>query len=932
LANIDKYKMSGKYSDRYIERIARSSDASFLTQTPQSVFYPDNEEDVLNILTYARANGRRLTFRAAATSLSGQTLAPDICVDISRAFKQVDIGQDTITCEPGVVLDYANKMLIPLGRRIGPDPASGKAAMIGGVVANNASGIRSGVRLNSYHTLKGIRIVLPNGTVLDTMREGYRETFENENPDYFRHLQELRLDILADKSAAARIAHLHSMKNTMGYYLRAFLDFEHPADILARLMIGSEGTLGFISKVQLQTLQLLPYKSTILLGFDSLEAAVKAVAGVRKLKPEAIELIDGPAIASIKNVADLPEPVYGLSTKNAALLIEFGSPDESSWLQRSNAIHHSLTLIPTLFQTAFMTDTESRDRLWRVRKALFATTGAGRPSGSAIITEDVVVPPAKMLSTMRQLKTLFQRYHLHDAAVFGHANDASFHFNFSIDFKDSQQRNAYHAFSDELANLICTEMGGVLKGEHGTGRAVAKYLELQWGPTITGWMRKIKEIVDPDDIFNPGAIFTASHKVWNGTYQINATVDETIDHCVECGFCENVCPSSRYTLTPRQRIMVWRHQQLLQDAGMTNADPSYRSLREDIPFYLNQTCAVDGLCQVNCPLDIDTGAFVKNVRRKSVSPAEVRLAGKLSANYGFTLRLARFALSTARSLAAITSAASVRQITHWFNQKTQGRFPVWNQQMTTAISTGRSDGANEPVDYLLFGSCVTGVFGDSGEDKDSVFLRLAAKTGLKLEIKGKNQCCGLTFQSKGLTSAYSERAREWATYFYQQSDNGAIPIILDNSPCSQTILGFGRHLRGTDLAKWQSLILIDSIDFVHDTLLPRLQLQPIPVRVFLHPVCSVEKMGQKAKLRAITRACAVKVIEPLRETCCGAGGDRGFRYPGLPQNALMEEKAQIARVNITQGVTSSKTCEINLSNELEKPFRHFIHLVDEAAK
>ena len=259
--------------------LAWGSDASFYRLVPRLVVVVENESEVRRLLECCARLHTPVTFRAAGTSLSGQALSDSVLVMLGDGWRGVAIADDarTVTLQPGVIGGVANRRLAPLGRKIGPDPASIDTAMIGGIAANNASGMCCGTAQNSYHTLAGLRVVLADASVLDTRDAASRAAFAAEHPALAFGLAELGRATRDDEALAGRIRHKFRLKNTTGYSLNALIEFSDPVDILAHLMIGSEGTLGFISEITYFTVEEHPHKASALILF----AAVFGVSACR---------------------------------------------------------------------------------------------------------------------------------------------------------------------------------------------------------------------------------------------------------------------------------------------------------------------------------------------------------------------------------------------------------------------------------------------------------------------------------------------------------------------------------------------------------------------------------------------------------------------------------------------------------------------------
>ena len=259
---------------RALDLVRYASDASPYRLLPKAVVRPRHAGEVAALLGYARREGIPVTLRAAGTSLNGQAQGDGILVDVRRHFSGVGVeeGGALARVRPGTVLAHANRVLARHGRKLGPDPASHEAATIGGVIANNSGGMRCGVVHDSYSTVRSLSFVLPSGTQIDSAATGAEERFAEAEPELARGLAEIRDEIRADAELSERIARKFAIKNTTGYRLCAFLDAETPLEIFRRLLVGSEGTLAFVSEAVFETIPLRPQTTTAWVHFEGIDA------------------------------------------------------------------------------------------------------------------------------------------------------------------------------------------------------------------------------------------------------------------------------------------------------------------------------------------------------------------------------------------------------------------------------------------------------------------------------------------------------------------------------------------------------------------------------------------------------------------------------------------------------------------------------------
>ena len=840
---------------------------------------------------------------------------------------EVGPAAETITLQPGVVGAAANRRLASYGRKIGPDPASIDAAMIGGIAANNASGMCCGTAQNSYHTLAGLRVVLASGTVLDTRDASSRAAFLAREAPLVRELDALARSTRGNDALAARIRHKFRMKNTTGYSLNALVDFEDPIDVLAHLMIGSEGTLGFISEITYATVADHADKASALILFDDLETACRAVTLLKSTPVAAVEIADRAALRSVEGKPGLPDGIAALGPNGAALLVETRAPDRATLAEQIRAIEAALATLPETGDVRFSTDADVCARLWNVRKGMFPSVGAMRRVGTTVIIEDVAFPVSRLAEATLALQRLLAEHGYDDAIIFGHALEGNLHFVFTQDFNVREEVERYRRFMDALCPMVVERYDGSLKAEHGTGRNIAPFVELEWGAEAYRIMRAIKRLFDPQRLLNPGVLINDDRDAHLKNLKPLPECDPLVDKCIECGFCEPKCPSHKLTLSPRQRIVGWREIRRLESAPSSGAE--LETLRTLYDFHGIDTCAACGLCATACPVGIETGILIKALRGRRTSPAARGLANVAADHFGAVTSAVRAGLAVSSALESVLGPGPMRSAFDWIRGASGGRVPKWSPALPRpARASPRQGAAPATAERIVyFPSCATRSMGAQRGDDESeplpvVAERLFAKAGYAAAFPERIDmlCCGQPFESKGFAEAADWKSAELEAALTEASDSGRFPIVFDTSPCAYRMK---RYLSGR-------LEVRDSIEFIHDGVLPRVNVAPIGAPVAIHPVCSVRKMGLVDKLAGVARRCSSEVVQIDAVQCCGFAGDKGFNRPELNEHALRDLRAALPP-QCTQGYSTSRTCEIGLSEQSGFPYRALIRLVDRCA-
>ncbi|MEU9715918.1 FAD-binding and (Fe-S)-binding domain-containing protein [Streptomyces sp. NPDC047976] len=918
-----------------------ATDASPYRFVPQVVVVAEDIDDVSAVLSYAHGKQREVVFRAAGTSLNGQAQGEDILVDVRRHWAGVEVLEEgrRARIRPGTTVFRANAALARHGRILGPDPASAVACTLGGVVANNSSGMTAGTTRNSYRTLSSLTLVLPTGTVVDTADPLADEELARAEPGLCHGLMELKREIEADPALVARIRAKYEIKNTTGYRLDAYLDGTTPVEILRGLMVGSEGTLGFIAEVVFDTLPLDRELTSALLFFPSVPAAAAAVPLFNEAGAIAVELMDGNTLRASVSVAGVPADWAELPKDTAALLVEFRAPDagaRAEYERRAAAVLPALQLVAPVpsITNAFTSDPAAIAGYWKARKAFVTAVGGARPPGTTLITEDFAVPPSRLAEACEALLAL-QAEHGFDAAVAGHAAHGNLHFLLAFDAAEPADVDRYAAFMDAFCHLTVERFDGSLKAEHSTGRNMAPFLELEWGAKAADLMWRTKRLVDPDSVLAPRVLLDRDPQAHLRGLKTIPRVEDVADPCIECGFCEPTCPSGDLTTTPRQRIVL-RREMTRQRPG----SPVLAALLDAYGYDAVDTCAGDSTCMLACPVGIDTGALMRDFRHRRHGPREERAAELAARRFRAVEAGARLAVAASgkithalgdRVLEAVTGAArkAVRP----------DLVPEWLPQVPGAAARRLPATRRVGAAAVYYPACVNRIFGgpagDPGPSLPEAVVAVSERAGKPVWIPRDvaGTCCATIWHSKGYEAGNRLMANRIVEAAWGWTAGGRLPLVVDASSCA---LGLAREvvpfLTADNLALHAELRIVDSVVWAAEELLPHLEVRRTVGSAVLHPTCSTRHLGDEAQLRAVAGACAAEVVVPDDAGCCAFAGDRGMLHPELTAAATAREAVEVTARQFDAYLSANRMCEVGMDRATGRPYHSVLVELERATR
>jgi D-lactate dehydrogenase len=953
-------------ADRVLGRasdiVRYASDASPYRLLPRVVVMAHDAGDVAKTLAYGRAGGVPVVFRAGGTSLNGQGQSDGILVDVRRHFAGVAVegGGARARVKPGTVLGHANRVLATHGRKLGPDPASTEIATVGGVIANNSGGMRCGVAHDSYSTVSSLTFVLASGTTIDTAAPGAAERFAFEEPELAAGLAAIRDEIRADAELSERIRRKFAIKNTTGYRLCAFLDADEPLEIFRRLLVGSEGTLGFVAEAVFETVPLPARTTTAWVHFPGVEEAIAPVRELVDSGATAVELMVAPAlITAAWNMPGAPEEWKELPPESAVLLVEYGAGDDAELDAHVERAGEILAGRETIRPIEFTRDGVEIELAWRVREGLHGLVGRLRLPGTALIVEDVCVPPERIAEGARDLQALLGE-HGFLPGVAGHASAGNLHFMLTPDFAKQEDLDRYEAFMSKLVELVVDKYDGSLKAEHGTGINMAPYVEREWGEWATELMWRVKRLADPDGVLAPGVVLNRDPGVHLRNLKTTPEVEESVTACVECGFCEPACPSRGLTTTPRQRIVLRR-----EIARQPEGSRLRRALEEEYGYDGLDTCAADGSCRLACPLGIDTGALVTELRGKRHSERAERLALAAAKRWRAVERASRTGLRLGTSLArrtrrgaalpgpadtalpATSRGGAAAVYVPSCTNRIFGRGPGGvGSDLTVDARELAGEGAGGAHRRVGAGESPAGVgpspagvgpstaaLGEATEPASlaAALVEVSRRARLPVWIPADvgGSCCGLPWSSKGFGGAHAHKADEMVARLWEWTGGGELPVVVDASSCTHAIAEPGEGvLSERNAERLSALEIVDSVAWAHDRLLPRLEVTARVASATVHPTCAARHLGLAPRLRRLAAALADEVYVAPSATCCGFAGDRGFSHPELTAAATRPQAEELAGRRFDARLSSNRTCEIGLTRATGEPYESVVFLLE----
>ena len=974
-----------------LRRFAWGTDAGFYRLVPKIVIRSSNEKEVSRILRAASKYDVPVTFRAAGTSLSGQSISDSVLVVAGKNWERYKVSEDgeRITLEPGIIGSRVNAILKPYGRKFGPDPASIGSCMVGGIVMNNASGMSCGTHANSDRELESVRMVFADGSVLDTGDKASREAFRASHPDFIKGIEELRDGILADKELSERIRYKYSIKNVTGLNIFPFVRFQDPFDIMAHLLVGSEGTLAFMSQVTMKTLPLPAKEASAMVYFGTIREAAEAVVALRKdIDPAALdaaELLDKRSLASVDDPMLKDYPDKDLT----ALLLRVtgaGQEDLDANVNRLTDVLRGFSTLKGADGDAFIfsSDPAVAGKYWAIRSGIFPSVGGMRREGTTCLIEDIAFHIEDLPDATEDLSALLDRHGYDDSCIYGHALEGNFHFIINQSFDSEAEVRRYEAMIRDVAKMVVGKYDGSLKAEHGTGRNMAPFVKYEWGEKAFGVMQRVKEFFDPHGLLNPGVIFNDDPECFLKNFKALpvlkpwaddskavepelAEIYKKLNKCIECGFCEVNCLSCGFTLSSRTRIATQREITSLRELPDPTASEQtrLRTLEKEYSYTGEQTCAGDGLCSTSCPMGINVADLTHQLRRVNMPEGSFGHGfwNFVAGHYAGVKSGLRGALRMATAGETVLGDLAMSGLCRWLHNAI--RIPLWTPATPKAYNIPKSlralvssaavghDGAS-----TVYAATEPARLGSLSKRPDSQTSE--AVTGMPTVCKVVyfpsciNQMMGLPKHHHAVDKPLVE---EMVSLLGKAGYEVIFPENMSSLCCGTIWESKGmpeiadRKTAELEEALWQAseqgrypvlcdqspclhrmkhkikkMRLYEPAEFILGFLADRLDFHQTDTPVAIHLTCSMRLMHKTGKMLELARMCSTNVLVPEGVGCCGFAGDKGMTHPELNKYALRKLKAQVKGVPV--GYSNSRTCEIGLATNSGIPYVSIAYLVN----
>jgi FAD/FMN-containing dehydrogenase/Fe-S oxidoreductase len=890
-----------------LSRALYSTDASVYQIEPLGVVIPRSAEAVIRAVTIAADHDVPITPRGAGTSQAGQSIGAGLVLDTSKYLNrilEVNPDQRWVRVEPGVVLDQLNAALLPYRLRFAPDVSSASRATVGGMMANNSSGARSVLYGKTIDHVREQRVVLADGSLAHFRPLRGDDYIQAQRGDSIE-ARAYRLVPELGRRYADEIGRRFPkvLRRVGGYNLDAFVDPAAAID-LTRIMVGSEGTLGFIVDARLSLVPLPAHKAVLTIEFDDLMEALGATPLVLTHKPSAVEVMDHFILSHAKSHPALEAQRKSMLKRDGSslLCVEFYGDRPEDLAVKMLAVERDLKGTDFHFRTTQVTDAAAQQRIWSFREAALGLSTAMKGDAKAIsFVEDTAVAPERLRDYIARFLRIIRKYRT-TAGVYAHASVGCLHVRPVVNLKTEEGVAAFEGIANEVADLVL-EFGGALSGEHGDGLVRGVFNEKMFGSDLYQAFRTVKRTFDPDGLFNPGRIVDTpsitSHLRFGAGYSTPAPATHfdfedhggfgrAVEMCSGVGLCRKtregtMCPS--YMVTREEAHSTRGRANTLRLAMSGKLGEA--GLADEAVHDVLDLCLECRACKSECPVGVDVARYKSEF-----------LAGYWE-RHGVSLQAHAFGHAHAASAAGsffapVSNAIMSSRPARWIAERAIGldrrrTMPAWTRntlrkQIGRRPMKGRPTKATEPQ---AVGHPFTGclIFVDTFTNYESPEIGVAAfevlrAAGLNPSL-APNVCCGRPLISQGLLAEARRQAANNMHALYDAASHGQAIVFLEPSCLSAIrddmadLLRSGLQVRARIVAQ-QSMLFEEFLERELGAGRASLPLKAGPASIHLHPHCHQRSMGLAAPAKALLSRIPSATVTDLEAGCCGMAGSFGY--------------------------------------------------------
>lgn len=882
-----------------------STDASLYQIEPLGVVVPRTADDVAVAVRIAADEGVPIVPRGAATSLSGQTIGPAIVLDFSKYLNRVgvvDRDRMTVRVEPGVVLDRLNAHLRPLGLMFGPDVSTSDRATIGGMIGNNSAGARSlryGKTVDHVHS---VDVVLADGTstTLGPVPEGELDAL-CARPDAVGRIHRVVRETVARHRAAIEAKFPKILRRVSGYNLDEFVPglpvraagwHDAPWQFnLARLIVGSEGTLAVIQGAELRVVPIPAATGLVVLSFATIPAALDRLEEIVATGPVAVEMLDRMILdLAATHPAYAGRMEFAEGRPAAVLAAQFYADSAEELADRANDLARRFEGRPHVLGVRKSLGGAEKDDFWKVRKAGFSLLmGLVGDSKPVAFVEDTAVSPARLPAFYERFQAIVDRQGV-EAACYGHADVGCLHIRPILNVKTHEGVESLRTIAREVSDLV-VEFEGAMSGEHGDGLARSLWNAKLFGPEVYGAFETVKHAFDPDNLMNPGKVVAAPDPGDNlrispdyHPHEPDSTVFDfssqggfarAVEMCSGVGACRKtgtgtMCPSYMVTMEEKHTTRGRANSLRMAMTGELGHDGfNNEALHEALDL-----CLQCKACKTECPSNVDMAKLKAEVLHQVYKDKRVPIGSLLMGHIHH--------LNPIGSATAPLANWTLNQPTFkWLLEKVAGidrrrTLPTFaRDHLRRWFRRHKVDSrAGTQGSVLLMDDCFTTY---NNPEIGQAAVRVLEAAGYRVELAGL-PCCGRPALSKGLLPLGRSLARENVRRLVGHARKGT-PILGCEPSCLLTLVDEYRDFRlgpDADLVA-KSAHLVDA--FIADpTRVPTLPLRPLEEQVLLHGHCQQKALvGTAGTLAALRRVPGLEVKE-LDSGCCGMAGSFGYEH------------------------------------------------------